>query len=411
MKKILIIEDNDILRENTSEFLRQEGFEVHSAENGEVGIKKAIDIIPDLIICDIAMPKKDGYEVYHELQFNESTSLTPFIFLTAKTEKHEVRAGMQMGVDDYITKPFEYEELLTSITIRLTKFEQIKAKNLEKAEEDKKVIEQQSQFLSEALDQLNNKAQKVTSSIEYARSIQKAMLPTFDKVKNVFPDSSVLYLPKDIVSGDFYWLQEKGDYIYFAGVDCTGHGVPGALMTVVSFNLLDQAVNEKKLQKPSDILCYINSSVNEKLNQNTDKSSVNEGMDMALCKMNKNTLHLEYAGANSPLLVFRDDKMIELAPDPYPIGIYSIMQDRSFTNKDIKLLKGDRLYLYSDGFQDQKGGERNKKYMSKNLKSAINNIKNLPMDIQMEKLFAEFQKWKANNEQIDDILIWGINIS
>ncbi len=410
MKKILIIEDNLILRENTAEFLKEEGYEVEAAKDGKAGVKSAQENIPDLVICDIAMPEMNGYQVYEKMQESEETSFIPFIFLTAKTEKDEIRKGMQLGVDDYITKPFEYDDLLKSIEIRLKKQEKINMINKQKITEETSRFKEQTTLLEEALGHVKNKSEKITSSIEYAQQIQTAFLPNDNYIKRVFNDFFIIYKPKDIVSGDFYWFEKKDDIAYFSAIDCTGHGVPGAMMTVIAYNLLDQALNEFNLSSPADILNFMREKINELLKQNRRDTMVSDGMDLSLCAFNQKTYELTFAGAFSPLYLFRNGELIDYKGDLCPVGIYFNNQAPSFTNHRIQLEKEDLIYIFSDGFHDQKGGPKEKKFMKKHFRILLKEIEKLPLAEQKEKLEKEFDKWKGAHEQTDDVLIWAIKI-
>lgn len=261
----------------------------------------------------------------------------------------------------------------------------------------------------------------ITDGIQYAQKIQESIFPSLTLIKSVFPESFILFLPKDILSGDFYFFdktfsQDEEDsfrneeIIYFAAVDCTGHGVPGALMSIVGYNLLNQAINEYKINQPSKILDFLSTGVQNTLRQSDDDENVKDGMDIALCKYNKNTNILEYAGAFNPLYVFRDNEFIEYKADIRPIGADYQNRVASFKNHKIKLKKGDTICMFSDGYADQFGGKNHSKFMRKRLKNLLFDNHNLPMQEQKQVLKDVFFQWKGELEQYDDVLIMGIRI-
>ena len=274
--------------------------------------------------------------------------------------------------------------------------------------------------LAEKNEIIEEKNKDITDSIRYAKRIQEAILPPSELVKKLFPESFILYKPKDIVSGDFYWMEEQGGKIFFAAVDCTGHGVPGAFMSIVGSNILKQSVNEHKKTKPSEILDELNIGVSATLRQTFQDSSVKDGMDIALCCYDKQKNNLQFAGAFNPLWLVRNNELKETVADKFPIGIFVGEKVKKFTNNELNLKKGDTIYIFSDGYADQFGGINltlgtenkvyGKKYMYKRLKELIVSIQNKTMEEQKLILNKTIEDWKGKQEQIDDILIIGIRI-
>ncbi len=250
----------------------------------------------------------------------------------------------------------------------------------------------------------------VTDSIKYAKRIQEAILPPDNVVKKLLPDSFVLYKPKDIVSGDFYWIQKKQDKVLFATVDCTGHGVPGAFMSIVGHNLLKHVVTNTSLVEPALILDALNKGVSDTLHSSGDEVAAKDGMDVSLCSINFDKLELEYSGAYNPLYLLRDGALQEIKGDKFPVGFFVGEGERKFTNHNIKLQKGDMLYVFSDGYADQFGGPNGKKFMARNFRDVLLKIHN--MTINDQKLFLDktIETWKGTLEQVDDILVWGVKI-
>ncbi|MFZ5552950.1 MAG: SpoIIE family protein phosphatase [Bacteroidota bacterium] len=281
----------------------------------------------------------------------------------------------------------------------------LEQKVIERTEEvvrQKEEIEKQRQKLEELY-------KDVTDSIRYAKRLQESILPPDAQVKKMLPESFVLYKPKDIVSGDFYWFHQKEKNILFAAVDCTGHGVPGAFMSLVGANALNQAVKEHGLSDPGKILDDLNKLSSEALNKHAENNSVRDGMDLAFCTFNTETLQLQYAGANNPLYVIRGNEIISISADKFAIGAFE-PGSKHYKTHHVQLQKEDRVYVFSDGYADQFGGKKGKKFMYKRFREMLLEIKNLPMEEQKIKLNEAMEKWRGPYEQIDDILIIGVKI-
>jgi serine phosphatase RsbU (regulator of sigma subunit) len=254
------------------------------------------------------------------------------------------------------------------------------------------------------------KSKEIVDSINYAKRIQEAILPPENIMKQFLPDSFVVYMPKDIVSGDFYWVEPWGNKILFAAVDCTGHGVPGALMSIVGYNLLGKAVNELGLSKPALILNSLSRGIGKTLRQTGTDSEVKDGMDVALCSLDYKTNMLEYAGAFNPLYIVRDGKLIETHSDKNPIGTYMDGELKNYTNHEIQLQKGDTIYIFTDGYADQFGGDKGKKFKYKSLQQLLISIQDKSMSEQKSILTKNLNDWKGNLEQVDDILLMGVRV-
>jgi serine phosphatase RsbU (regulator of sigma subunit) len=251
---------------------------------------------------------------------------------------------------------------------------------------------------------------QVTDSIHYAKRIQEAILPPNNLVKQILPESFVLYKPKDIVSGDFYWIDKKKDWCYFAAVDCTGHGVPGAFMSIVGYNLLKDILKNTDSTQPSIIMDKMNDGVANTLHTNTTSGKqTKDGMDMTLCALNYNTLELQFSGAYNPLYIIRGNELIQYKADKFPVGMF-IGEKQNFTNHSIQLQKGDSIYIFSDGYADQFGGPRGKKFMAGNFRQLLSDVSKLPIERQKTMLNQTIEEWRGNLEQVDDILIIGVKV-
>lgn len=251
---------------------------------------------------------------------------------------------------------------------------------------------------------LEEKNKEILDSINYAKRIQSAILPPNKVVKEYLSESFILYKPKDVVAGDFYWMEQSKGKVFFAAADCTGHGVPGAMVSVVCNNALNRSVREYGLITPGSIL----DKTKELVIQEFEKSEedVKDGMDIALCCLDGN--NLTYAGAHNPLWIIRNGEIIEIKANKQPIGKFEFSQP--FKTNEIELQKGDAIYLFSDGYPDQFGGENGKKYKTGNLKKFLLTIQAHSMDKQKELLTEEFEKWRGNMEQIDDVCVIGVKI-
>ncbi|NJO00569.1 MAG: PAS domain S-box protein, partial [Bacteroidia bacterium] len=258
--------------------------------------------------------------------------------------------------------------------------------------------------------EISQKNRKITESINYAKRIQEAILPDTSYIRQYLKDSFILYKPRDVVSGDFPWFFQKGDDVYIAAVDCTGHGVPGALISLIGFFLLNNIVNVKEANNPGSILDFLDDEVTKTLKQDESDSSTKDGMDISLCKINPRRMQIEYAGAHRPLYYLSEGELHEIKGNKFPIGGAQYKNRGHFTNTVINYKEGDSLYLFSDGFPDQFGGAKNKKFSPRRIREIIKNNYNLPLNEISRVLDEEFEKWRGNNKQTDDVLMIGIKL-
>ncbi|GAB4138719.1 MAG: hypothetical protein Fur0041_13740 [Bacteroidia bacterium] len=264
--------------------------------------------------------------------------------------------------------------------------------------------------VAERTRELAQKNADITSSIQYARRIQQAILPELNKLKLYFPESFVLYKPKDIVSGDFYWFDEKNNKKIIIVADCTGHGVPGALMSMIGHNLLNQIILENGITEPDKILRLLNEGVRHALKQDQSEQDTPDGMDIAVCAIDSDKREVLFSGALRPLIVIRKGLLSKIDSDRFPIGGVHDNKEKKFTLHRFILDKGDALYMFSDGFADQFGGAKGKKYMVKQLLADLVNLSDLPMTQQKENLNRIFEEWREGHQQVDDVLMVGIKM-
>lgn len=267
-----------------------------------------------------------------------------------------------------------------------------------------------NELLEHRNNEITQQKKEITDSINYAKRIQESILPPQEHWKKILPNSFIFYRPKDIVSGDFYWIEQKNNVVCFAAVDCTGHGVPGALMSVVGFNLLTQAVNEVGLTKPSEILQHLDAGVTKTLRQSENSKGVKDGMDLSLCSIDLNTNELQYAGAFNSLYYVVNDQLHEIKADKFPIGVNLDGVVDTYTNHTVQLKKGDCVYLFSDGYADQFGGPRGKKFKYNQLKELLLKISAKDVNDQKKQIEKAFDSWKGGLEQVDDVVIIGLKI-
>lgn len=305
------------------------------------------------------------------------------------------------------TKYFTYGLGLVAvlvIIIMLSLFRSNKVK-----QEANLALNEKNRLIEEQKKEVEERNLEITQSISYAKRIQEAILPARELKFKIFPDAFVLFMPKDIVSGDFYWYTEKNGIRLIAAIDCTGHGVPGAFMSLIGNTYLQEAVNERGITRPAEILNRLRNNVITSLKQSDVLESTKDGMDMALLSFNDQNGTVDFAGANNPLWMIRDGKLTEFKGDKKPIGYYS-GEDLPFTNHTITYKKGDVFYLFTDGMADQFGGPKGKKFKYKQLQDTLTSIAHLPMKEQEDLLIEKFQQWKGLLEQVDDVCVIGIRV-
>jgi len=250
---------------------------------------------------------------------------------------------------------------------------------------------------------------QITDSIEYASRIQSAVLPPAEFISGIIPEHFILFKPRDIVSGDFYWISQKEGKTIIAAVDCTGHGVPGAFMSMLGFAFLNEIVNKEKSLVPNIILNQLREYVKESLHQTGQENEAKDGMDIALCVIDQKNNTLQFSGAYNSLLLYRGKEIITLKADRMPIGIH-MSEKTSFTNHEITTLPGDCIYIFTDGYIDQFGGNEGRKLKINAFKNLLKSLQNLHMKDQKKEIEKSYYDWKGNCEQIDDILIIGVRL-
>ncbi len=273
---------------------------------------------------------------------------------------------------------------------------------MEKKKSNREITEQK-----EIIEQKNT---EIVDSINYAKRIQDSMLPSLDEIKKHLPETFVFFRPRNIVSGDFYWFAQTGDRVYIAAADCTGHGVPGSLVSMIGFNFLNQVVNEMGIKEPGEILDELHTRVSVTLNKDSgpESSVMRDGMDIALLSINRATKQVTFSGAVRPLVYIDDEGIKSIRSGMYSIGGIKDLKSDPYPTHTIQPKGKTTFYLFSDGYADQFGGPQGKKYKMKKLQDLLHSLKDHPVHTQQEIVETEFNKWMGNNEQVDDVCVIGI---
>lgn len=269
---------------------------------------------------------------------------------------------------------------------------------------DRKKAEQK---LIEKHKELEQQNKDMLDSIQYASRIQEAILPDIEKIKNAFSDAFVLYQPKDVVSGDYYFFYQRGSKSFVAAVDCTGHGVPGALMSIIANGILKEVIVKKGITEPSEILYALDEELFAALNKKGEITS--DGMDVALAVFDSENNSVRYSGAFRPMILLRDNELIEFEANRYPIGFYADVE-KIFVSKEIELKKEDTFYFFTDGYCDQFGGELKKKFNKKRFKELLLSLQGMEMEEQHSFLQYALLNWRQGEPQLDDVCIIGVRI-
>lgn len=384
---ILIVDDTseniDILNDVLKNYKRK------IATSGKVALKIANSgNPPDLILLDIMMPEMDGYEVCRQLKAEPNTKDIPVIFITAMNEVQDETKGFEVGAVDFITKPISPAIVLARVKHQL----ELKIAH-NKLQEQNEILEDKNRY--------------ITDSINYAKRIQTSILPEEEYINSIIPNHFLIFQPKDIVSGDFYWVDKIENKIIIAQVDCTGHGVPGALMAMIGNTLLNEIILMKKETDTAVILNELDRRLLEELNKEVNEDT-KDGMDVALCVVDTENKRLQYSGSFRPLYYTMDNELIEIKGDRKSIGDLTKI-GKKFTSSTVDLNEESIVYLFSDGIIDQNNAD-NKKFGSRNLKTLIKDIMNLDLKEQGELLSNSFLQHKGKELQRDDVTVIGFSL-
>jgi len=365
--------------------------------------KKALEYFEEFYALEDSIFNIENASILNEMEtkFQTEKVFTENELLRKEGELAELKVNEQKQRNLYLYLGLGLVLVIT-IVILWSLFTKQKANKELKLQ--KSLIQERNVSLNNAFSEIEEKNKEITASISYAKRIQSAILPDNIVMKNHFNDFFVLYKPKDIVAGDFYWFDVVDDTVLVAVADCTGHGVPGAMVSVVCNNALNRAVREFGLLKPSDILDKVTDLVIEQFEKSDE--DVKDGMDIALCSINGDTL--EYSGANNPLWIVREGGVLETKAVKQPVVKFDKRQP--FVNHEITLDKLDSVYIFSDGYIDQFGGPKGKKLKAKPFREFLLSIEGKPMESQKKLLSEKFETWKGDLEQIDDVCVIGVKV-
>lgn len=385
-KIILCVDDESLIVNSLKQELSQHFAEtmiIETAESGEEGLE-IIDFFRErgneiiLIISDYIMPHMRGDEFL--IKAHQFLPNAIKILLTGQASLEGVTNAINhTNLYRYISKPWNTKDLILTVETAI-----------ENHQKDKKIKSQNRQ---------------IQASIKYAQRIQSAVLPSASYLSDILPQHFVFYKPKDVVSGDFYWCREEGNKIIVALADCTGHGVPGAFMSLIGHQLLNRAVVDKKIYSPEKILENVNSAMRDVWNG--EQASFHEGMEMAVCVIDKETKKIAFAGAKRPIMIIENGNLNYTRGDR--TGIDG-KQNVVFTKHEFDVKEGTQFYLCSDGYQDQFGGKQNRRFMSRNLRDLLENNSQKTMQEQLEEVEKTFENWQEKHSQIDDVLVLGIRL-
>ncbi|UKN01607.1 response regulator [Paracrocinitomix mangrovi] len=428
--KILIVEDEQIIGMHLSRVVKNLGYDVIGLENsGEAAIQKFNEKMPDMMLVDIGLKgKMTGIDLVKKIKETEDL---PVIFLSSSTDDDQIHEAENTFPSAYIQKPFDEKQLATTLKISLSRFQKQKeefnklVKDVETKEINIKELSETNAHLITATwreRELKNELQKtkeiievqnkkILDSINYAKRIQSCTAPSENLMDECLKNYFLFYKPKDVVSGDFPWLYDRGEYIYYAAVDCTGHGVPGAMMSMIGNLLLNDVVNnELKMKTPAEMLAELHSGVVKTLKQDDPDNKAADGMDIALCRLKRDRSELMFSGAHLPLYLLRGEELIEYKGSRFPVGGVQYRNRNKYNDHIVDVKPGDKVFVFSDGMIDQLGGPENRKLMSTGLKEFIIENAKTPIAELGKKAEEKFYSWMGDNKQIDDVILFGIEI-
>jgi phosphoserine phosphatase RsbU/P len=386
---ILIVDDNPKNLQILGNYLQNEGYKVEFALDGMSALDwiKRLDF--DLILLDIMMPGMDGFEVCRTIKNDPVKQKIPVIFLTAKIDTESIINGFDLGAVDYVVKPFNQRELIARVKTHIE-------------------IKRSRDEIARNLKEIEYKNKLINYSIQYAHTIQAAVLKASMNGSDLFPEQFCLMLPKDIVSGDFYWFHKIDNKILVGVFDCTGHGVPGAFMSVLGITLINETVIRERIVEPHLILNRLREKIIEALGQKGIYLEVKDGMDGSMISYDLKSKTLVYSGAFNPMYIIRNNKIIEFNGDRMSLSYQQNIT--GFSKHEIKTRHNDLIYMFTDGYVDQFGGQEDRKFLRDQFKQVLLKTHKNPMEVQKEMLLDIYYKWKGNRDQVDDITVVGLKL-
>jgi CheY-like chemotaxis protein len=380
---ILVVDDTPANIDVVKEILFPD-YHIQAAINGP----SALDLIakkkPDLILLDVMMPDMDGYEVCRRLKDNKQTRSIPVIFLTAKDHVEDEARGFKIGAADYIMKPVNPTILIARVATHIA--------------------------LSDHRKQLTDALEKVTHSINYASRIQRSILPNLRTIEPVMQDFFVLWEPRDVVGGDVYWCDYWGDGLLVILADCTGHGVPGAFLTLLAKGALDRAKNITSKGDLEGLISNFHRILQETLGQHYEDGESDDGLDLGACYIQQDMTSVKFVGAKFDLIVVDDGNIDVVRGTKKGLSYRGIPSDQHYDAHEIILDSSPRFYMTTDGIIDQIGGERSRGYGKKRFRENLLNIQNLPMQEQKESIYSALIEYQGSQIRRDDISVIGFQV-
>jgi phosphoserine phosphatase RsbU/P len=379
--KILLVEDSFEGMQYVGSILNDAGYTTVTSLNGNNSLIYIAKEKFDLIILDLVNSELAGYDVLAQIMERGRNADAPVVFLTEGGDRDNLMQGVRYPNVDFVRKPFKREELLTRVGNQIAML---------RSKEEARAVK------------------SLRDSIKYAFRIQKSMLPSDDLMKEAFPNHFIYHKPLDVVSGDFYWAKKIDNKIVFAVADCSGHGVPGAFLSVLGISLLNELSMKAKLDDPHVMMDNLRHRFKESLERSGIESYFSEGIDMVIGMIDTNDLKMHSAGAFNSIFHSREGKIFEIRGDRQPVGYYPV--EKPFTLRVTQLKAGDQLFFNTDGIVDQMGGENGKKLQNRGFSSWLREMGGQPSAMQKQILNEKVSRWMGNYSQIDDILVMGIEI-
>lgn len=382
--RILVVDDTPANITILSELL-MEDYELSVAMSGQDALDLAVgNEVPDLILLDIVMPEMDGYEVCRCLKEDPRTAEIPIIFVTAKTKVDDEALGFKMGAVDFITKPISAPIVLARVRSTLK--------------------------LKQAREELADAYQLVSSSIQYASKIQRSILPVSSDLDEAFNEYFTIWEPRDDVGGDFYFHKHWGNGQIMVLGDCTGHGVPGAFMTLIVHGALDMAIKSVPEGDVATLLQQTHQHIQTSLSQHLEEGDSDDGVEMGICYLSEGKQSMTYAGARFSLFILRDGVVEEVKGDKKGMGYRGIPYDSLYTNQDIALHGKCNFYMTSDGLTDQVGGENGRGFGKKRFRTLLKDIQFVALPMQGGRIKEALKAHQGNESRRDDVAVLGFNL-
>lgn len=398
--EILIIEDNPADYDLISFYLDNPKYSINIATSIQDGIHHIEENAVDLILLDLNLPDSYGLDTFERLY--SRYPLIPVVVLTGNQNIALGQVTVANGAQDFLVKsditPLILEKALSYAISRKQYIIDLQRLNME--------LESKVKIRTSELEYQN---QELKSNMRYAKHIQTALSSKERLIKENFSDYFIFNRPKQIIGGDFYWFSKSEDTVIIAVADCTGHGVSGAMMSMLGFTILEQIINGAMIQEPESILKRLNAALNEILYSKQNDVNISDGMDISICSINLKTRELKFSGANHPLIIFKDSSSSMLKGCRKILG-GNLNPNIAFETHTIQLNPSDRIYMFSDGYRDQFGGDEKNKLMRSNFTSLLNEIQSKSMEEQKKYLERFLVKWMREEPQVDDILVLGITV-